>query len=172
MLESCRIRTVTENDLEMLLTWRNHPDVRRYMFTQHEIGLTEHRNWFNKVNLDESRHLLIVEEEMQAFGYVQFSQVAEGGIAHWGFYVRPDANKGTGYKLGSVAIKHAFVDLKLHKVCGQAIDSNLASIAFHQRLGFVQEGVLRDQQRLGGSYNSLHCFGLLAKDWRDEKVDE
>jgi UDP-4-amino-4,6-dideoxy-N-acetyl-beta-L-altrosamine N-acetyltransferase len=166
MLESCRIRAVTENDLDMLLCWRNHPDVSRYMFTQHEIGQIEHRNWFNKANLDESRHLLIVEEEMQAIGYVQFNQVAEGGIAHWGFYVRPDANKGTGYKLGSVAIKHAFVNLRLHKVCGQAIASNLASIAFHQRLGFVQEGVLRDQQRLGGSYNSLHCFGLLASEWQ------
>lgn len=154
----------------MVLVWRNHPDVRRFMFTQHEIGLEEHRNWFAKASMDTSRRLLIVEEAKQPIGYVQFSKVADGGIADWGFYVRPDAPKGTGRILGTMALNHAFGPLKLHKVCGQAIACNQASIAFHQRLGFVLEGVLRDQQRISGSYYNLHCFGLLGNEWQSEKV--
>jgi RimJ/RimL family protein N-acetyltransferase len=139
------------------------------MFTQHEISLEEHRNWFAKISLDTSRCLLVVEEERQAIGYVQFSQVSDGGIADWGFYLRPNAPKGTGRKLGTLALNHAFGPLKLHKVCGQAIAINQASIVFHQRLGFVQEGVLRDQQRIEGAYHSLHCFGLLSIEWQPEK---
>lgn len=154
----------------MVLSWRNHPDVRRFMFTQHEIGLEEHRNWFAKTSRDTSRCLLIVEEAKQAIGYVQFSQVSDGGIANWGFYARPHAPKGTGRKLGAMALNHAFGQLKLHKVCGQAIGVNQASIVFHKRLGFVQEGVLRDHQRMDGAYYSLHCFGLLSTEWRPEKV--
>lgn len=156
----------------MVLAWRNHAEVRRYMFTQHEIGLDEHRNWFEKVSQDPRRRLLIVEEDKQAIGYVQFSKVEDGGVADWGFYARPDAPKGTGRKLGVMALNHAFGPLKLHKVCGQAIASNQASIAFHQRLGFVLEGVLRDQQRINGAYHSLHCFGLLATEWLLKKVEQ
>jgi len=170
MLELCQIRAVTEEDLPMLLAWRNHTDVRRFMFTQHEIGWAEHRNWFAKASLDVSRQLLIVEEEKQAIGFVQFSQITQGGIADWGFYARPDSPKGTGRMLGVVALTHAFGHLKLRKVCGHAIACNKSSIALHQRLGFTLEGVLRDQQRIDGDYHNLHCFGLLASEWRPEKI--
>lgn len=170
MLEACYIRPLAEDDLVTVLTWRNHPEVRRYMLTQHEIGLAEHRDWFAKVSLDSSRRQLIVEEAKQAIGYVQFSQVDEGGIADWGFYARPDSPAGTGRKLGTMALNHAFDCLGLHKVCGQVIASNQASIAFHQRLGFTLEGVLRDQQRIEGCFHSLHCFGMLASEWQAERV--
>ncbi len=172
MLDACLIRKVTEDDLPMVLAWRNHADVRRYMFTQHEISLDEHRNWFAKASRDPSRCLLIVEENKQAIGYVQFSKVEDGGVADWGFYARPDAPKGSGRKLGVMALNHAFGSLELHKVCGQAIASNQASIAFHQRLGFALEGVLRDQQRINGAYHSLHCFGLLAGDWQSKAIEQ
>lgn len=172
MANACQVRKVTEQDLPMVLAWRNHVDVRRYMFTQHEISLDEHRNWFAKASQDPSRCLLIVEEDKQAIGYVQFNKVEDGGVADWGFYAWPDALKGAGRKLGVIALNHAFGPLKLHKVCGQAIASNQASIAFHQRLGFALEGVLRDQHRINGAYHSLHCFGLLATDWQPKKVEQ
>ncbi len=172
MVDACLIRKVTEQDLPMVLAWRNHADVRRYMFTQHEISLDEHRNWFAKASQDPSRCLLIVEENKQAIGYVQFSKVEDGGVADWGFYARPDASKGSGRKLGVMALNHAFGPLKLHKVCGQAIASNQASIAFHQRLGFALEGVLCDQKRINGAYHSLHWFGLLAADWQSKAIEQ
>ncbi len=171
MIDGCTIRKMSEGDLQMVLEWRNHADVRRYMFTQHVIGLDEHRAWFFKASQDTKRCLLIVENVKQSLGYVQFNNIAEGGIADWGFYARPDAPKGTGRKLGVMALNHAFGPLMLHKVCGQAISSNQASIAFHQNLGFVLEGVLRDQQRIDGTYHSLHCFGLLSIEWQPMEVE-
>jgi UDP-4-amino-4,6-dideoxy-N-acetyl-beta-L-altrosamine N-acetyltransferase len=171
MFDNFEIRMVSERDLSMILAWRNHENVRQHMFTQHEIGLDEHKKWFVKVSQDPCRCLLIVEEGKQAIGYVQFSNVEEGGIADWGFYARPDAPKGTGSKLGVMALNHAFGPLKLHKICGQAIDSNHASIALHQALGFAQEGILRDQLRINGIYRRVHCFGLLSYEWQP-KIDE
>ena len=168
MLEACRIRKMAQDDLPMVLAWRNHPNVRSFMFTQHEISPEEHYDWFMKTNLDLGRSLLIVEEEDQSIGYVQFNRITNGGVADWGFYAKPNAPKGSGYKLGATALKYAFDSLKLHKVCGQTIESNHASIAFHRRLGFVLEGVLRSQQRIEGSYQSLYCFGLLASEWQLE----
>lgn len=170
MLNGCLIRKVAEADLPMLLAWRNHTDVRRNMFTQHEISLNEHRNWFAKASQDPNKSLLIVEDNKQAIGYVQFSNVEINGIAHWGFYARPNSPKGAGQKLGTMALKYGFGPLKLHKVCGQVIESNQASIAFHQRLGFQLEGVLRDQQSIEGIYHNLYCFGLLSAEWQTKSV--
>lgn len=152
----------------MVLTWRNHPAVRNFMFTQHEITLEEHRQWFALVKLDMTRQQLIVMEETEPLGFVQFNSVSQGGIADWGFYVRPDAPPGSGTILGQAALKYAFNVLGLHKVCGQAIESNAASTAFHQKMGFREEGRLRDQQRTSDRYHTLVCFGLLAKEWQEK----
>jgi UDP-4-amino-4,6-dideoxy-N-acetyl-beta-L-altrosamine N-acetyltransferase len=167
MAEICKVRTMRPDDLEPVLAWRNDPAVRSYMLTQHEIGLAEHAKWFDKVGNDPCRRLLIVEDEGQPIGFVQFSGVAEGGTADWGFHAVPGAAKGSGTKMGRAALDYAFTELKLHKVCGQALEFNGGSIALHQRLGFVQEGVLREQHRINGSYVALVCFGLLESEWRD-----
>lgn len=165
MSELCTIRPLTIEDLPLVLSWRNHPNVRQFMITQHEITLGEHSQWFAKCSQDPSRRLLMVEELGIPIGYVQFSGVVTGGVADWGFYARPDAPKGTGRKLGATALNHAFNALQLHKVCGQALAFNNGSIAFHERLGFVKEGVLRDQHRIDGTYHDLICFGLLKHEW-------
>lgn len=166
MRKGLTVRLVEEPDLPMLLEWRNHIEVRRFMFTQHEIQMEEHLEWFARSQHDLSRKLLIVMDTKTPIGFAQFNRVSLGGIADWGFYTRPHAAKGTGKKLGLAALDYAFGQLGLHKVCGQAVASNQASIAFHKKLGFSQEGVLRDQQRIQGVYHNLFCFGLLAKEWQ------
>lgn len=157
---------MTKHDLPIVLAWRNHPEVRKFMFTQHEINLAEHTQWFNRIALDDSRRLLIVEEHGSPIGYVQFSSVEPGGVADWGFYTSPKSEKGTGRKLGITSLEYAFCQLKLHKVCGQAIASNQASIRFHESLGFKREAELREQKRIRDEYNTLICFGLLASEWK------
>ena len=166
------MRALTEGDLLMVLAWRNHPTVRSYMLTQHEISMEEHSNWFARVKEDKTRQQLIVLDGADPLGFVQFNPVCQGGTADWGFYARPGASKGSGTKLGQAALAHAFKKLGLHKVCGQAIESNVASIAFHQKLGFTEEGRLREQQRIANHYQSLFCFGLLAKDWQESQLKQ
>ncbi len=161
----CRLRRMEARDLTNVLAWRNHPDVRQYMLTKHEIALNEHRDWFERASNDPTRCLLIVEEDENPLGFVHFSNVAPGGIADWGFYAVPGAPKGAGRKLAGSALDHAFRTLRLHKVCGQALDFNEASIRFHHALGFQQEGVLRHQVRIDDLYHDLICFGLLVHEW-------
>ncbi len=166
MHEFCTIRKVTPEDLPMLLDWRNHANVRRFMMTQHEISPEEHFSWYANASKDRTRQLLIVEEQNQPIGFVQFDHVGAGGVSQWGFYASPHAPKGSGKKLGAMALTHAFDTLKLHKVAGQAISTNSSSLNFHQRLGFKQEGVLRDHHCIDGVYHSVICFGLLSHEWQ------
>ena len=170
MLESSplpsKIRPMVHADLELVLTWRNHPDVRRYMYTQHEITLAEHQCWFERTSPDPKKHLLVFEANHQPLGFVNLNEVEIGGIADWGFYAAPDAPKGSGRQLGYAALSHAFTQLKLHKVCGQALAYNARSVQFHQTLGFQQEGILRDQHFDGDRYHHVICFGLLGHEWQ------
>jgi len=155
-------------DLELVLAWRNHPEVRRYMYTQHEITLDEHQRWFEHASTDLKKHLLIFEmnQPPKPMGFVNFNETGNGGIADWGFYVAPEAPKRSGRQLGRAALNYAFAQLKLHKVCGQALAYNERSIQFHQSLGFQQEGMLHDQHFDGERYHHVIYFGLLSHEWQ------
>lgn len=159
------LRPMRESDLEQVLTWRNHSDVRRYMLTQHEISPDEHARWFANTLNEAGRYLLVFELAGNAAGFVHFSGAMRGEAADWGFYAAPDALAGTGRKLGIAALNYAFESIELHKICGQALDFNEPSIRFHRALGFQKEGVLREQCQIADRYHDLICFGLLKSEW-------
>lgn len=162
------VRPMQIGDLEQVLSWRNHPEVRRYMYTRHEILLEEHAQWFERVSKDPERHLLVFEIDGNPHGFINIHQIASGGIADWGFYAAPDTAKGTGRALGQAALRYAFEVAGLHKLCGEALAFNERSICFHLKLGFQREGVLRQQHFDGQRYHDVVCFGLLASDWHQE----
>ena len=158
------VRRMVAADLDAVLRWRNHPDVRRYMYTQHEITPAEHRAWFERASADRRRHLLIFESDGTPAGFVSFALGDEAGVADWGFYLAPEAARGLGQALGTAALEFAFKELKLRKVCGEALEDNERSIKFHERLGFAREGVLR--RAAAGQTAGVVCFGLAASAWR------
>jgi len=160
------VRYMREDDLARVLAWRNHPDVRKFMYTQHEITLQEHRSWFENSQRNTARNLLIFESESVPLGFININQTVPGHVADWGFYLDPMAPRGMGHRLGVTALVFAFTTLGLHKVCGQALAFNERSIRFHLRLGFKREGELRDQHYDGESYQSVMHFGLLSSEWQ------
>lgn len=166
LVTSQGLRVMSETDLELVLAWRNHPEIRRFMYTQHEITLAEHASWFARASCDARRHLMIFELEGNPLGFISFHELGDGKVADWGFYVAPDAPKGSGRLLGRSALNYAFADAALHKVCGQAIEYNVRSVGFHASLGFHQEGILRQQHYDGQQYHDVICFGLLSSEWQ------
>ena len=159
------LRAMQKTDLDMVRHWRNHPKVRQHMLTQHDISADEHAQWFDKVQQDAQRHVLLAFEHEQPLGLVHFSPSPTQGVMDWGFYLTPDAPAGSGSKLGRLALQFAFKEQHWHKVCGQVIASNTASCRFHRKLGFQLEGVLREQVWLNNEWLSLWCYGLLANEW-------
>ena len=159
------IRKMTVKDIDQVLQWRNHIDVRRFMFNQEKITPDEHRNWFERMSQDSHRHLLIFENDGVPTGSVNFNQLDTKSIADWGFYLATDTKKGVGRQLGLAALDYAFNKLALSKVCGKALAFNDRSIQFHLNLGFKQEGILREQHFDGQKFHDVVCFGLLTQEW-------
>jgi UDP-2,4-diacetamido-2,4,6-trideoxy-beta-L-altropyranose hydrolase/UDP-4-amino-4,6-dideoxy-N-acetyl-beta-L-altrosamine N-acetyltransferase len=130
------IREMTHDDLLMVLEWRNSSKVKSYMNTQHKISFEEHCIWFDRVIKDNSRAVLIYESLNQPMGFVQFSNLESKEGAIWGFYMAPNASKGSGSEMGKAALKYAFTRLGTTKIFGRVMIDNYASINFHKKLGF------------------------------------
>ena len=165
------VRSMTPDDLEMVFVWRNHPEITQYMLTQHNISLEEHKQWYARASQSPSKHLLVYELEGTPMGFVSFTGNSIDRVADWGFYSAPNAPKGTGLKLGRAALNYAFDVIALHKVYGQVVASNHASIKMHLKLGFREQGVLREEQKVSDDYVRLVCFGILHNEWRSQLIE-
>lgn len=136
------LRKVNDDDLITILQWRNHPDVRYWMFEQEEISLVNHLNWYEKQKYNLNVHLRIFMLQEQAQGFINMRHISNGKY-EWGFYLSPQCPRGQGKVLGKLALQWAFVDLGAQIVQGQVLGFNVRSLALHQKLGFKQDCILR-----------------------------
>ncbi|SFG56588.1 ribosomal-protein-serine acetyltransferase [Halobacillus alkaliphilus] len=79
----------------------------------------------------------------------------------------------TGRGLLTKACRHlftyAFEELRLNRIEIRAAEENSKSRAIPERLGFVQEGMIRDAANMYGSYVNHVVYGMLARDWFSDR---
>jgi ribosomal-protein-alanine N-acetyltransferase len=83
-------------------------------------------------------------------------------------YELADAAQGQGYmhEALTAAMSWGFTTMGLNRIEAQVHPSNLRSLESLQRLGFVEEGRLREGGYWGGQYHDLLQYSLLRADWR------
>jgi UDP-4-amino-4,6-dideoxy-N-acetyl-beta-L-altrosamine N-acetyltransferase len=168
-----RLRKLTENDLPLILTWRNNPDVRRFMYNNHAITKDEHQEWFARMEQNPQSLWYIHEDQKgNPDGVVYFTQYQiERKNAFWGFYAAPCAPAGTGIRLGLDALNEAFDVLRLHKLNTEVLSANERSLRFHNKLGFRSEGVFRESHFDGENFIDVIRFGILQSEWLEKHLD-
>lgn len=74
--------------------------------------------------------------------------------------------RGVVTKACRVLIAHAFNELALNRVQIRCASENVRSRAIPEKLGFRQEGVIRQVERLKDRYVDLVIYGMLASEWQ------
>jgi ribosomal-protein-alanine N-acetyltransferase len=78
--------------------------------------------------------------------------------------------KGLAAEAAAAVVTYGFAVLGLHRIEAGALVGNDASVRVLEKLGFGEEGTLRDYLWLGGGFHSCRFFGLLATDPRPPAV--
>lgn len=77
------------------------------------------------------------------------------------------AHRRQGYAAEAVVmlLRFMFADRRYHKCQARVFAHNEASLALQRRLGFVEEGRLREHVFAGGEYHDLVMMGMLADEF-------
>ena len=83
-----------------------------------------------------------------------------------GYWLAVEA-QGSGLMTATVRalLDHAFDAWELHRVVIEAVLDNARSRAIPERLGFTEEGVLREAKLIRGRYEDAALYAMLASDW-------
>jgi ribosomal-protein-serine acetyltransferase len=79
------------------------------------------------------------------------------------------AGRGIMTHCVSALIGYAFRELQVNRIELRAAEENSRSRAVAQRLGFTQEGVLRDSEWLNDHYVNQTVYSLLKREWDSEQ---
>lgn len=84
-----------------------------------------------------------------------------GDTAYWG--------KGIGFSITEAVVEFAFTQLNLHNVQARVLENNLASLRVFEKLGFSNDGILRDFQYRDGYYINAFHLTILDDEWMSSK---
>ena len=88
------------------------------------------------------------------------------GVFSYGLsVVREHRRRGYATEAVLLVLKYYFEELRYQKCLVGVHSNNPASVALHEKLGFVREGTLRRMVYTGGSFHDVHHFGMLKGEW-------
>lgn len=169
-----RLRALERDDLEALFAWWNDPDLWTRIGSRKRLsGFEELEAWFEceleKSGPQEGRTFAIEDAEGTLVGTLWYGTYEAGDRqATVGLYVGAPERRGEGLGTDAFAtlLGYLFDELGLHKARLYVEVDNAPALAVYYKLGFVEEGRLREHRFYGGRFHDFLAMGLLAREFR------
>ena len=148
-----RLRMMTAEDTEKIVTWRNKDFVRRNFIYQESFTAKGHLAWIrDQVEPGKVVQFIICLSDGREIGSVYFRDIdREKGVAEYGIFIGEEDAMGCGYgtEAARLALDYAFTRLKLHKVFLRFLADNIGAGRSYEHAGFHltdrRESVMTDQ---------------------------
>jgi UDP-4-amino-4,6-dideoxy-N-acetyl-beta-L-altrosamine N-acetyltransferase len=159
--------------------WRNDPDVYGCFYEHEPLSLAMQHRWYEAFlqRADEKYWLAETLAEAQPVGTIALVHLdrrnrrAELGRV----LIAPDSLRqgGIGTELCELALDYAFGHLDLNRVYLDVFADNAPAIALYKKLGFHEEGLLRQHVFARGKHRDVLVFALLAEEfWNQSRAKE
>ena len=167
-----RLRAARPEDAATLLEIYGDPRVMRYWSSAPWTEMAQAHAFIERENsgLESGAHLgLVIEriEDARVLGRCTLYDIhRENRRADIGYSLAASA-WGQGYMDEALRalLRYGFERLELHRVEGDVDPRNAASLRVLERLGFQQEGLLRERWIVGGEVQDSAMYGLLRREW-------
>lgn len=167
------LRPLEESDItEEYLRWLNDPEVTRYLGVGKEPATREsvHRYVQRFKNSETDLLFAIIDQKTDKhIGNVTLNHIHRvHGTADTGMMIGNKEFWGKGYAFEAwvLLMDHAFSRLGLRKIIAGAVAGHQGSLSVLKRLGFREEGLLREEFSLEGRYLDTVRLGLFEPEFR------
>lgn len=174
--EHVTLHPPTEADLEFISANRNDPQLRATRSELYPVGREDALRYVGgRLGRRDETVAQLVCADGDPVGLVLLIREkpndAELRRAELAFWTTPEAqDQGYATDAARTIVGYGFDRLGLHKVIARTYETNPASTRVLKKLGFRQEGTLREEAFVDGEWIDVGRYGLLAEEWRGETV--
>ncbi len=174
-----RIRFVQAKleDAERTLAAINPATAGNLSFFREKVTLERQQAWLKKMITSPGDAVYFFEDKEtgRLIGAAGLHELDfDNDNARIGLFVFHPDDRGKGYSREAMALLQelAFGPVELHKLYVRVLARNAEGCAKYLRLGFKQEGLLREEYRLDGVYCDMIVFSILFVEWIEKNTSE
>jgi RimJ/RimL family protein N-acetyltransferase len=164
------LRPLDREDAAALVPWFNDPEVTRTLRRYRPQTLRDEEAFLEKLTQSEQDLALgiVARAADRLIGVTGLHQIDfKNRHACFGILIgeKDEWGKGYGTEATSLVVKHAFETLNLNRVWLYVFEYNQRGRRSYERVGFRQEGVLRQDCYREGRYWDTLVMAILREEW-------
>lgn len=170
---SVRLRPLEESDVDDILTWVNDPEIVGNLaaFSGDPFTREQELEWIRRVRSARSEVVFTITaaDDGRYLGQCGIHQIHERSkVGRLACIIAQKKDMGCGH--GSAAIRavldHAFDVMQLHKIWLMVFAHNSRSRGINGRIGFREEGILREEYFHEGRWHDMVRMSMLDREWQ------
>lgn len=171
--ERVGLRALAPDDAESLWRWNNDPDVVRWMDSYYDQTLASVRKRLEERAPNaygDTLYGVEVREGGALIGLVRLRDAKpETGCAELDIYLGEKDHWGQGYATDALRTmcRYGFDTMRLHKISLAVVTENHGAHHVYRKVGFVEEGRLRQVFHRDGRWYDMFTMGLLEGELRE-----
>jgi RimJ/RimL family protein N-acetyltransferase len=167
-----RFRAMEPADAERLFVWINDPEVREHLAARYPFSMRNQHEWVeahSTINYGNAYFAVETIDDSRHIGSIDIRTIdPEHRCGTLGLMIGDRSAWGQGYGTDMVrtACMFGFDEMNLHRIELWLEEPNTRARHVYDKLGFVQEGVARQQVYKRGRYVDMVLMGLLREELR------
>lgn len=160
------LRPMEKFDTDDVVRMRQDRAVLAQLFSDNPSTRESHLQWFEKMQAEGTRQEFMIVNRVtnRSVGTIGLSNIViEHHRAEFGILIG-DAKilgKGLAFEASELLLDYAFNKLGLRRVCLHMFSDNKPARGLYQKLGFIQEGTLKQYVYKNGEYRDVVVMALL-----------
>jgi len=123
---------------KMILEWRNHKNIKRWMYNNVNIALDNHIFFIDSLTYTQDKLYFLVEKEGSFIGVINFTNIdLKNKITDFGLYSNPYLKGYGAYLLENICI-YAFKILKIKILKAEVFIDNTKAIKLYKKFNFIE----------------------------------
>ncbi|MGO4374352.1 GNAT family N-acetyltransferase, partial [Paenibacillus sp. MCAF20] len=168
------LRAIEREDLNQLMAWRNKPQFRRYFREYRELNSDNQNQWYEKFVLSDRNTVMFAITELStgrllgACGLCYIDWVNRS--ADFSIYIGADElyiDEIYADDAAKVMMAYGFDELGLHRLWGEIYEFDVPKQKFFGRIGFKEDGRLRDTHWAEGIWHASIYYSCLINEYNN-----
>jgi len=127
---------LTLEEKKMILSWRNHPNIKEWMYNGDDISLDNHLSFIEGLKNSTDKLYFLLKRESDYLGVIDFTNInRESASCEIGLYANVEL-KGVGTLLLDAICEYGFKSLHMNKLVAEAFTENKKAISLYKRFNF------------------------------------
>jgi len=162
------LRPLAETDVDSIMTWVNRPEIVGNLaaFAGEPMTRDDELAWIRRTLASTDRvWSIFAGDDGRYLGQIGVHQIhARSRVGRLGCVIatRDEMGKGHGSAAIRAVIDRGFGELGLHKLWLMVFRTNERGLRLYRKLGFVDEGVLREEYFHEGGWHDMVRMSLLV----------